>query len=119
MPEPRADAFISPWISQVAALFTSGRLTPEEMAKPYMAQWPRLPPELLPFVQSLNLSTLAQVLKAHPMLYWHPLVSRQIAYLQRLRHDEANGSVWDGNPNGMKSMGLSGHRRRCVVLPGS
>ena len=89
MPEPRADAFIAPWISQVAALFTSGRLTPEEMAKPYMAQWPRLPPELLPFVQSLNLSTLAQVLKAHPMLYWHPLVSRQIAYLQRLRHDEA------------------------------
>jgi hypothetical protein len=59
------------------------------MAKPYMAQWRRLPPELLPFVQSLKLSTLAEILKAHPSLYWHPLVFIQITYLGRLRHDEA------------------------------
>ena len=89
MPEPSPVALIAPWVSQVAALVASGRLTPEEMAKPYMAQWRRLPPALLPFVQSLKLSTLAEILQAHPSLYWHPLVSRQITYLQRLRHDEA------------------------------
>jgi hypothetical protein len=54
-----------------------------------MSGWPRLPPELLPFVQSLKLSMLTDILKAHPWLYWHPLVFRQITYLRRLHHDEA------------------------------
>ena len=36
-----------------------------------------------------TLERLARLLKFHPELYWHPLVERQIHYLERLRVDES------------------------------
>jgi hypothetical protein len=89
MPEPSPDPLIAPWISQLAAHLKSGKITPEGLSRPWTDKWTWLPPALLPFVESPSVSTLAAVLKAHPLLYWHPLVFRQIRYLLRLRRDKA------------------------------
>jgi hypothetical protein len=87
-PDPSADALIEPSVLRIAGLLKSGRLTAEEMAKPIAGTgWPRMPPELRPFIESPTLPRLAEVLRARPGLYWHPLVERQIAYLRRLRYD--------------------------------
>jgi hypothetical protein len=59
------------------------------MAKPITGMsWTRLPSELRPFIEFPELSQLAEILRTHPGLYWHPLVVRQVLYLGRLRHDE-------------------------------
>jgi hypothetical protein len=89
MSETTPDSLIHPMISKVAALLQSGKATAEDLGKPYAVFWPRVPHELLPFIQSPNLATLIEVLTSHPRLYWHPLVFRQIDYLLRLRYDEA------------------------------
>jgi hypothetical protein len=88
MSDPTPDPLIHPMISKMAALVQSGKATPEDLAKPFSVKWPGIPPELLPFVQSPNLSTLAEVLTSHPRFYWHPLVCCQMLRLLRLRHDE-------------------------------
>jgi hypothetical protein len=92
MPEPSPDPLIAPSISQLTAHLKSGKITPEGLSGPWMDKWSGFPPALLPFVESPSVSTLADVLKAHPLLYWHPLVFRQLRYLLRLRRDEAE---WD------------------------
>jgi hypothetical protein len=92
MSEPTSDPLIHPRISQIAALVQSGKATPEDLAKPYTIPWQRVPVSLLPFIQSPSLATLTQVLTSRPLLYGHPLVFHQIAYLLRLGWDE---SEWD------------------------
>lgn len=87
MSEPTPDPLIHPMISKLAALVQSGKVTAEDLAKPFSVKWPGIPPELLPFVQSPNLSTLAEVLTSHPRFCWHPLVCCQKLRLLRLRHD--------------------------------
>ncbi len=52
----------------------------------------KIPFQLLPFVKSPNLETLATLLRRHYWLYWHPLVQEQIFYLFRLRDDSCE---WD------------------------
>jgi hypothetical protein len=65
-----------------------GKLPAAELAKPYSLKWPQtVPQELSPFIESLSLPTLAQVLDEAPHLYWHPYVYRQLVYLLRLRRD--------------------------------
>jgi hypothetical protein len=89
MPNPTPHALIDPWISTLAALLQSGQVTAEDLARRDAVFWPRVPPALLSFVQSLDLSTLAAVLRSNPRFYRHPLVCRQIDYLSHLRYDEA------------------------------
>jgi len=56
------------------------------------------------FLESPSLTKLAEVLRSHPNLYWHPIVERQIRYLQRLQSEEEEWrrlgwhwhSEWDG-----------------------
>jgi hypothetical protein len=89
MPDPTSHALIDPWISTLAAILQSGKVTAEELASPDAVFWPRVPTALLWFVQSLDLSRLAEVLRSNARFYRHPLVCRQIDYLDRLRYDEA------------------------------
>jgi hypothetical protein len=88
MSDPTPGPFIPPKISLIAALVQSGKATAEDLAKPHTVQEPRVPPALLPFVQSSHLATLVEVLTSHPRLYWHWLVRRQIAYLLQLCWDQ-------------------------------
>ncbi len=67
-------------------------MTPEDRDKPYSGIWPQVPDGLLPFIESPSLEKLAKVLKAHPRLYWHPLVAAQMRHLLRLRPD---ADKWD------------------------
>jgi hypothetical protein len=89
IPEPTPQALINPWISALAALLQSGMVTAEDLVRRDTAFGPRVPPALLSFVRALDLSILAAVLRSNARLYRHPLVWRQIDYLLRLRHDEA------------------------------
>jgi len=83
-----ADALIEPSLLKIAALLKAGKLPPEEQAKPLTQKWSaRLPPELLPFMQSLSLAKLADALKEFPLLYWHPLVQRQLLHMLKHRHE--------------------------------
>lgn len=87
--ESPLDPLIEPSILKIADLLKSGRLTPEEMAKPIAGSgWARVPPELRPFLESPTVQKLAEVVRTFPGLYWHPLVMRQVTYLRGLRHDE-------------------------------
>lgn len=84
MSDPTSDPLIAPRISKLSAQLKAGKLTPEERAKPYPVKLSTIPDALLPFIESPRLEKLAEVLKAHPRLYWHPLVARQILHLLRL-----------------------------------
>jgi hypothetical protein len=88
MSVPTHDPLSHPMIANVAALVQSGRATAEDLAKPYTEQWTRVPPALLPFVQSPSLSTLIEGLTSHPRLCRHWLVRHDMLYLLRLRDDE-------------------------------
>jgi hypothetical protein len=46
-----------------------------------------LPEELLLAIEAPSLPKLAETIQAHPHVYWHPLVGRQIRYLDRLCWD--------------------------------
>lgn len=91
MATPQPDQMlIEPSLSKIASLVNQGALTPADMAKPVTTTWPsRLPPELLPFLTSLDLGQLAEAVKVHPSLLWHPLVQRQVWHLQRLLKEAA------------------------------
>ncbi len=87
--ESTADPFIEPFLLKISALLRSEKLTSEEMAKPLKWTWSSsVPKELVPFLEWPSLDNLVPLVKAHPWLYWHPLVYRQISYLRRLRYDE-------------------------------
>jgi hypothetical protein len=92
MSDPAANPIIAPNISTLSAQLKAGKLSPEDRAKPYSGIWPRVPDGLLPFIESPSLEKLAEVLKAHPRLYWHPLVARQMIHLLRLSRDPEE---WD------------------------
>jgi hypothetical protein len=80
------DALIAPEVRDLAQGFSSGRIPWDEPIE--IPQAP-LPPELVPFLESLSLARLVDVLKKRPGLYWHPVVVVQAIHLWRLLHDEA------------------------------
>lgn len=86
--DPTADPLIAPRISTLSAQLKAGKLTPEDQARSYAGIWPLVPKGLRPFIESPSLEKLAEVLKAHPRLYWHPLVARQMFHLFRLTWDQ-------------------------------
>jgi len=79
-----SDPLIAPRVATLAALLRAGKLTPEEQVRWYCGAWPRVPKGLLPFIESPRPEKFAEVLKAHPRLYWHPVVARQMLHLLRL-----------------------------------
>lgn len=86
------DPLIEPQVAELTAFLRREKLTPNDRAKLCPPKWPRVPDELLPYVESASLSTLAEVLKAHPRLFWHPLVEGQVWHLVEYLspfHDEA------------------------------
>ena len=88
-PTAPPDPLIEPFFLKISELLHSGKLTPDQMAKPFTWTWAQsVPGELVPFFESPSLSKLVELLKGHPWLYWHPHVFRQISYLRRLRRDE-------------------------------
>lgn len=110
-PESSPDPLIAPSILKIAEPLKAGTLTAEEMAKPHPTQWPRVPPELLPFIMSFNLVKLAEALKAHPQLYWHPLVLRQVSHLRRLRAMPDEGDLEEGYSSPFQDVPPKGTRR--------
>jgi hypothetical protein len=92
MSDSISDPLIAPRIAALSAQLRAGKLPPEDRAKPYSGIWPRVPDGLLPFIKSPSLEKLAEVLKAHPGLYWHPLIVRQVWQLVRLSWDQTE---WD------------------------
>jgi hypothetical protein len=76
---PGGNPLIHPTILEINRQLASGRL-----------DWAEVPcPDLLPFLQSLDLSALAQAIFSSPEAYWQPLVAAQIGHLLRLRNREA------------------------------
>jgi hypothetical protein len=84
-----AEALIYPMIRGIAHQLKSGQLKPKDLAKPLKRWWPIALPELLPFLQSPDLSMLTCLLRTRRGPYWHPLVMMQIDHLLRLSEDEA------------------------------
>ena len=78
------DSYIHPDIVKLSNDLKSGVFTAEEKAE--------LPTELLPFLETLNLLKLAEVLKRNTLLYFDPIVRDQIFYLRILTY---NPPLWD------------------------
>lgn len=79
-----SDPLVAAPVARLAALLKAGNLTPKDRERAYSGVWPRVPKGLLPFIESPRLERLAEALKAHPRVYWHPLVARQMFHLLRL-----------------------------------
>ena len=75
----------------------------EESEDPSQWSTDRVPPELVPFIESRSLATLEEVLKKSGALYWHPLVRDQIRYLERLAvdHNEWERLGWWHPPSSL------------------
>src|SRR5262245_42904614 len=82
------DGLISPFVQKLAHILATQAVTAEDRAKPVPGTWARIPDQLLPFLESPSVTSLAGVLREHPALYWHPIVYRQVIYLARLRWNE-------------------------------
>ncbi len=93
------DPLVYPRFAELAAELKAGRLPVEGTARDHPWNWSglrdphdaKVPPELVPFIESPSIATLKDVLTAHPRLYWHPLVIHQVAYLVMLTGDP---STW-------------------------
>ncbi len=83
--ESHPDSLIEPAVRELAEGYRSGRTSEDE---PIDVTSQPLPRDLLPFVQSLSLAKLVQILARRPYLYWHPVVSVQLMSLRRLVWDE-------------------------------
>src|SRR5215468_5354719 len=92
---------LAAWLTEEELRKITQTLGADEIAKSISAGtgWP-----LHSFLESPSLTKLADVLRSHPNLYWHPIVERQIRYLQRLQSEEEEWrrlgwhwhSEWDG-----------------------
>jgi len=92
---------LATWLTEEDFRKITQPLGADEIAKSISAGtgWP-----LHSFLESPSLTKLAEVLRSHPNLYWHPIVERQIRYLQRLQSEEEEWrrlgwqwhSEWDG-----------------------
>jgi hypothetical protein len=93
------DPLVSPLFVALARNLKRGSIVPDET--PFAAKIafnpPLLPRALVPFVESLDLALLADALRAQRLLYFHPAVRWQLAYLLRLQwdHHEWERLGWD------------------------
>jgi len=78
-----SNSFIHPDIIKISEKFVSGEI------QDYKED---IPTQLHPFLQTLDLTKLAQALKRKPGLYFDPIVKNQIFYLTRLKYDQR---LWD------------------------
>ena len=88
-PKPGVNPLISPYIVKLSSQLKPGTLAVDEKDC-HVKEWSytRVPQRLAPFIKSLNLATLVEVLKRDPWFYCHPLVQQQMFYLERLALDE-------------------------------
>lgn len=95
---PPADPLISPVLTNLSQAYKRKQVTTDEDGQT-PSTWPldKIPPQLLPFIKSPSLETLAGCLRQDKELYFHPLVRHQVLHLEVLRTDDAewNRLGWD------------------------
>ena len=83
-PNRVADLLVHPKFHELAANIRSGKVKLDETERSQRTKWSDslIPGELMPFIEAPSIATLCSVLRAHPALYWHPLVGHQVQYLR-------------------------------------
>lgn len=91
---PEKDPLIAPGGYRLRSKLLRGTIRVQRRLPRSFTDWEEgtIPPQLEAFVREPSIERLCIVLRRHPGLYWHPIVRRQIAYLQQAWREPL---LWD------------------------